>query len=170
MEVRKRKQRAILSCNDCRRRKLKCDRELPCNRCIGGGYPERCAYNSTEQEEPSPKRVKTGPLQNLAPATSSSPSVGPGERVEHLEHQLAEIQEVVRRLEHRWISTDGLRTRQGGSEATAEPYQSAPLVGLFKGKGMRTFYYGPSSPITIIANVWSYLIVYAHLPFLSSVT
>lgn len=41
-KVRKRKQRAILSCNDCRRRKLKCDREFPCNRCKSKDiYPSR---------------------------------------------------------------------------------------------------------------------------------
>jgi hypothetical protein len=43
---RKRKQRAVLSCNDCRRRKLKCDRELPCNRCKHGGVADKCAYGN----------------------------------------------------------------------------------------------------------------------------
>jgi hypothetical protein len=41
---RKRKPRTVLSCNDCRRRKLKCDRELPCNRCINGGVAHSCVY------------------------------------------------------------------------------------------------------------------------------
>jgi hypothetical protein len=41
---RKRKSRAVLSCNDCRRRKLRCDRELPCNRCINSGVAQNCVY------------------------------------------------------------------------------------------------------------------------------
>jgi hypothetical protein len=41
---RKRKPRTVLSCNDCRRRKLKCDRELPCNRCINSGVAHTCIY------------------------------------------------------------------------------------------------------------------------------
>lgn len=48
--IRKRK-RDVLSCNDCRRRKLKCDRSYPvCGRCQKGGLAESCTYNSNHQE------------------------------------------------------------------------------------------------------------------------
>ncbi|RAH79701.1 hypothetical protein BO86DRAFT_317722 [Aspergillus japonicus CBS 114.51] len=40
------RRRKALSCYDCRRRKLKCDRELPaCGRCRKGGIAESCSYN-----------------------------------------------------------------------------------------------------------------------------
>lgn len=39
-----RRQRAILSCNDCRRRKLACNRLQPCDRCIKGGIANSCAF------------------------------------------------------------------------------------------------------------------------------
>ena len=46
--VRKRKRKA-LSCVDCKRRKLKCDRMYPaCGRCIKGGYAHSCQYTSLD--------------------------------------------------------------------------------------------------------------------------
>lgn len=45
-EVRKRR-RIALSCYDCRRRKLRCDREYPaCGRCRKGGHADTCSYDS----------------------------------------------------------------------------------------------------------------------------
>jgi len=51
-----RRQRAILSCNDCRRRKLRCDRLDPCNRCIKGGIADSCAYGPGAHGTPSEER------------------------------------------------------------------------------------------------------------------
>lgn len=46
--VRKRRRKA-LSCVDCKRRKLKCDRMYPaCGRCIKGGYAQSCQYSSLD--------------------------------------------------------------------------------------------------------------------------
>ncbi|KAI0381666.1 fungal-specific transcription factor domain-containing protein [Hypomontagnella monticulosa] len=42
----RKRQRVRLSCLECRRRKLSCSRELPCDRCIKSGTPERCTYES----------------------------------------------------------------------------------------------------------------------------
>ncbi|KAF1971756.1 hypothetical protein BU23DRAFT_469893 [Bimuria novae-zelandiae CBS 107.79] len=182
MEVRKRKPRAVLSCNDCRRRKLKCDRGLPCNRCVGGGYAERCGYNFVEGEEGGEsvaKRARTvedmeqrdtetvgarnnfGSSQVLGALLRHGEAVGAreGERVARLERHLAELQEVVRRLADRPEDTNVGRTRDedhGGADTTAGGGNGqenlVASVGLFKGKGVRTFYYGPTSPITIVAH------------------
>ncbi|KAI0809725.1 hypothetical protein GGR55DRAFT_648968 [Xylaria sp. FL0064] len=40
----RKRQRVRLSCLECRRRKLSCSRELPCDRCVKSGTPERCTY------------------------------------------------------------------------------------------------------------------------------
>ncbi|KAI1341877.1 fungal-specific transcription factor domain-containing protein [Xylariaceae sp. FL0016] len=45
-EPARKRQRVRLSCLECRRRKLSCSRELPCDRCIKSGTPERCTYES----------------------------------------------------------------------------------------------------------------------------
>ncbi|KAI1117578.1 hypothetical protein F5Y14DRAFT_403156 [Nemania sp. NC0429] len=42
----RKRHRVRLSCLECRRRKLSCSRELPCDRCIKSGTPERCNYES----------------------------------------------------------------------------------------------------------------------------
>jgi hypothetical protein len=42
----RKRQRVRLSCLECRRRKLSCSRELPCDRCVKSGTPERCTYES----------------------------------------------------------------------------------------------------------------------------
>ncbi|GAA5924076.1 uncharacterized protein JCM15063_005540 [Sporobolomyces koalae] len=38
------KGRAVLSCGECKRRKVKCDRKIPCATCIARGQPEKCAW------------------------------------------------------------------------------------------------------------------------------
>ncbi|KAK8862079.1 fungal-specific transcription factor domain-containing protein [Apiospora arundinis] len=42
----RKRQRVRLSCLECRRRKLSCSRELPCDRCVKSGTPERCNYEA----------------------------------------------------------------------------------------------------------------------------
>ncbi|KAF7562415.1 hypothetical protein G7046_g1713 [Stylonectria norvegica] len=42
----RKRQRVRLSCLECRRRKLSCDRGFPCERCIKSGTPDRCSYES----------------------------------------------------------------------------------------------------------------------------
>lgn len=46
----RKRQRVRLSCLECRRRKLSCDRGFPCERCIKSGTPERCSYESRSGE------------------------------------------------------------------------------------------------------------------------
>jgi hypothetical protein len=43
---RRKRRRQILSCVACHRQKVKCDRELPCRRCIAGGRAKECHYGS----------------------------------------------------------------------------------------------------------------------------
>lgn len=42
-----RRRRPPLSCTVCRRRKLKCDRALPCSQCIKSKTPDQCIYVGT---------------------------------------------------------------------------------------------------------------------------
>ncbi|KAI0392469.1 hypothetical protein F5Y17DRAFT_436178 [Xylariaceae sp. FL0594] len=52
----RKRQRIRLSCLECRRRKLSCSRELPCDRCIKSGTPERCNYESRPDGTPAGPR------------------------------------------------------------------------------------------------------------------
>ncbi|OTA66587.1 hypothetical protein K449DRAFT_391037 [Hypoxylon sp. EC38] len=51
-ERKSRKRRARLSCIECRKKKLSCDRNLPCQRCIRAGRPAQCSFE-TIAEQPS---------------------------------------------------------------------------------------------------------------------
>jgi len=66
----RKRQRVRLSCLECRRRKLSCSRELPCDRCIKSGTPERCSYESR------PDGTAAGPRNSYIPAEASFASYG----------------------------------------------------------------------------------------------
>ncbi|KAE8149105.1 putative C6 transcription factor [Aspergillus avenaceus] len=52
-----RRRRPALSCTVCRRRKLKCDRSLPCSQCVKSKTPELCFYSSPPSSQPLEARV-----------------------------------------------------------------------------------------------------------------
>ncbi|CAG8169220.1 unnamed protein product [Penicillium olsonii] len=63
------KNRMVLSCAPCRRRKVKCDRARPCNQCIRSGIVNACDYsprtppaNALPRQSPSPS-----PVSSLSP-------------------------------------------------------------------------------------------------------
>ncbi|KAL3471229.1 fungal-specific transcription factor domain-containing protein [Aspergillus californicus] len=58
-----RRRRPALSCTICRRRKLKCDRGLPCGQCVKSKTPEQCFFSA-----PKPRSTIAGSLT----ASSSS--------------------------------------------------------------------------------------------------
>ncbi|KAL4772582.1 fungal-specific transcription factor domain-containing protein [Aspergillus nidulans var. acristatus] len=59
-----RRRRPALSCSICRRRKLKCDRSLPCGQCIKSKTPDLCAFSA-----PIPAQSATS--SSMAASTSS---------------------------------------------------------------------------------------------------
>ncbi|KAI0004788.1 hypothetical protein F4779DRAFT_59414 [Xylariaceae sp. FL0662B] len=68
----RKRQRVRLSCLECRRRKLSCSRELPCDRCIKSGTPERCNYESRPGSTVTPSGEKTS-FAPIAPPVSFAP-------------------------------------------------------------------------------------------------
>ncbi|KKY28175.1 putative c6 zinc finger domain containing protein [Phaeomoniella chlamydospora] len=67
--VRKRRRKA-LSCVDCKRRKLKCDRIYPaCGRCVRGGNPQSCRYTTQRRE----REVHSGDDQDGGVDVADSP-------------------------------------------------------------------------------------------------
>ncbi|KAF2715072.1 hypothetical protein K504DRAFT_445979 [Pleomassaria siparia CBS 279.74] len=182
---RKRKPRTVLSCNDCRRRKLKCDRELPCNRCINGGVAHTCVYGwsgsslpllgvslVTASDEPQPQQAPltsqlSRPLATVAtetchtrasstnhviqPKTSPVTTMLKDDKVEQLERRVASLEA------HLLSFTATSENQPQVSKTLLQPSTSAhqsgrALTGLFKGRNQRTFFYGPTSPLTLVVH------------------
>ncbi|CAK7236938.1 hypothetical protein SCUCBS95973_009778 [Sporothrix curviconia] len=81
----RKRQRVRLSCLECRRRKLSCDRGFPCERCIKSGTPERCTYETRPGLAPPAKNgLSQGALANFESRISAltgglgSGPLGPG--------------------------------------------------------------------------------------------
>ncbi|KAI1431560.1 hypothetical protein GGR50DRAFT_697913 [Xylaria sp. CBS 124048] len=72
----RKRQRVRLSCLECRRRKLSCSRELPCDRCIKSGTPERCTYESRPGGPPAPS-VSSAAKDNFIPSTTFMTAFSP---------------------------------------------------------------------------------------------
>lgn len=175
LKIKKRKRRAVLSCNDCRRRKLKCDRELPCNRCINGGIANACAYGhendstladvltsnaARETTETSLKVTEPPVMKNSLTEKLTKSPVQPSatasdnlreEYIERLERRVASLEAHLATLTGVTGSQPLLSKVQQADPAARE--STSQLLSLFKGEGFRTFAYGPTSPITIVVHV-----------------
>jgi hypothetical protein len=168
-----RRQRAVLSCNDCRRRKLRCDRVLPCNRCIKGGIADICAYEP-ETHSPTSKNSSQRPLKRRRRSPSQShPTAGEKARC-HLDipklfnppeflKSDKTAEDRVKSLEGQVALLEQQLLARGASDIEGprivgtpiEEYSSPPtsLRGLLKGGHYGSFYHGPSSPVSVIASV-----------------
>src|SRR5689334_14992659 len=75
--LRRRRKTTRTSCYPCRSRKVRCDKQLPCDSCVQRGYPDLCSYTNKTQDvsisasiadmHPSPSRQ-----HELAPGPSGS--------------------------------------------------------------------------------------------------
>lgn len=168
-----RRQRAVLSCNDCRRRKLRCDRKLPCDRCIKGGIAEECAYETDNQtppsdcllERPSKRQRESVPCVAAArteeaprsyldvpklfnPSEFARSDITAQDRVKHLERQVALLEQQL--LVQKSVSLEA--SRFTGRTTDTLSGTTSPR-GFLKGRHYGSFYYGPSSPTSIMAYV-----------------
>lgn len=109
----RKRQRVRLSCLECRRRKLSCDRGFPCERCIKSGTPDRCSYESRNGEVVKacassgipPPFAQLDARRFGAGAAGDGPSGGLSSREDH---------DRIRRLELELNQLKNLLTRPGG--------------------------------------------------------
>lgn len=88
--------RPVLSCLECRRKKLKCDRMLPCQQCLKLNQPSLCTYAPGQEPEARDYGQTSGSVLKRARRDTSEEnnSAGPEgigdlfERVKVLEHAL----------------------------------------------------------------------------------
>ena len=161
------RRRVALSCVDCRKRKLKCDREYPsCGRCRESRYPDRCTYDADAAEENSIQHSPTITLPPLDSAMASTDRLAPlngyavhPQQKSHATTTVAK-QAHIEQLEHRIIGLERLIDRgrlplQSSNAydlSTSSPLDDAPTsitdteYMMFKGKNCRTSFYGASHP------------------------
>lgn len=56
----KKRPRPVLSCIECRKKKLKCNRLLPCNQCTRAGKIPQCVYQNQETSQTESQLVSDG--------------------------------------------------------------------------------------------------------------
>ncbi|KAK2589919.1 hypothetical protein QQS21_012399 [Conoideocrella luteorostrata] len=105
----RKRQRVRLSCLECRRRKLSCDRGFPCERCIKSGTPDRCSYESRNGEVVNASCGIPPPFAQL-----DSRRFGIGGSDSPLSFSSREDHDRIRRLELEITQLKNILTRPGG--------------------------------------------------------
>ncbi|PLB48555.1 putative C6 transcription factor [Aspergillus steynii IBT 23096] len=82
-----RRRRPALSCTICRRRKLKCDRSLPCGQCVKSKTPDRCVYSGPQVPAHSESRPLGNTPDRVQMPASRASSVHGGLYVFDSKHQ-----------------------------------------------------------------------------------
>ena len=181
-EDRKRK-RDVLSCLDCRRRKLKCDRGFPaCSRCVKGSVAALCTYKSFhgatggQQDELDVSADEDGRPQQKARGhfgvglNELAREVGSPGNFMHSASALSAQSNVIKSLESRLATLEKVLSqtstskifRPEGAHAVTTPIPKSEPHGTgeaethrFKGRGLRTQFYGPSNATSLLAHVIS---------------
>ncbi|EXJ88332.1 hypothetical protein A1O1_05262 [Capronia coronata CBS 617.96] len=68
--------RPVISCLECRRKKLKCDRTYPCRQCLKIGRPGRCEYQAGQEPELNTAYAAAWTTANKRPRLDREPSEG----------------------------------------------------------------------------------------------
>lgn len=72
-----RRRRPPLSCSECRRRKLKCDRSLPCGQCVRSKTVDSCVFNGPQPGSASePSRHMSPPVSRMPGGSDNQSAAG----------------------------------------------------------------------------------------------
>lgn len=159
----RKRQRVRLSCLECRRRKLSCDRGYPCERCLKSGTPDRCTYETRPGLAPPPKPAGL-PLSQYDGRLSLSndnlvrkDGVRDFDRIRRLEFEVSQLKNLLSKQ----VGSDGSITLNNDTPSTTQRPESELLpenklpefmqyghdadneMRFFRGKEFRTRYFGP---------------------------
>lgn len=169
----RKRQRVRLSCLECRRRKLSCDRGFPCERCIKSGTPDRCSYESRNGEVVN---ASSGIPPPFAQLDSRRFGIGGSEvggafasredhdRIRRLELEISQLKNLLTRpgasgsFDGSTVAAtespatrkdENLTEHDGPRPEVQEVIEATKTNGekgelrFFRGKGFRTRYFGP---------------------------
>lgn len=158
----RKRQRVRLSCLECRRRKLSCDRGYPCERCLKSGTPDRCTYETRPGLAPPPKPAGLPLSQYDGRLSLSNDSlvrkdgVRDFDRIRRLEFEVSQLKNLLSKQ----IGSDGSLTLNDSPAAIQRPdpdmipetklpefmqygHDADNEMRFFRGKEFRTRYFGP---------------------------
>ena len=146
--------RPTKSCERCRSKKLRCDREFPCGSCKKGGKSgSDCSYRDgwepwdREEDMPAAKKAK---------ASNSGAGMNGGGRMSVLE-KMVRIGEAMGGPGHgpQSPSTGSTRLPDGRSQSAlgATSYASSSTLGRINIKGQRTRYVAPGDKMKVMDHV-----------------
>lgn len=158
------RKRLVLSCLECKRRKLKCDRQLPvCSRCSEIGHPEQCKYdersiyakeNNTFVFEDPRDPLPTPPNARVSIVTSPPEAT----RILQLERHIADLEARLARATNATSALPQVTNRESALHATSSvnstaDYPTNEALMWIRGGGFKTRCRGPSSPVSILTHV-----------------
>lgn len=158
--TKRQRQRLRLSCWECRRRKLSCDRGYPCKRCMKSGTPNRCVYEPRQALSP---KISAGRLasDDRLPLLNSQDSSRDSDRFQKLEREMSALKHLLRERIGGDRSTSTNTTidhvpSPGRADARELNIEESTLPALlqshggstnelrfFRGKEFRTRHFGP---------------------------
>lgn len=154
------RKRVVLSCLECKRRKIKCDRELPsCSRCSKIGQPGLCKYDaltpSTDQQELGASSYTNAITENelLVP----SPALSTSQHPDQSQDQSQNSAQTDSRVLYAVLPPTPGSTRKPSPPSRDTVVQTAfshvPNARGEKSRGFKTQYRGPSNPFGILSYV-----------------
>lgn len=169
----RKRRRKVLSCYDCRRRKLQCDRTMPaCSRCTKAGNGANCLYidePSDAAAKAEPARTEAETRRNYYESTfprPAQPAAPPGDLLARLEFQDRRIKQLEAALAMSGQGQDLQRIRGPKLPLTPESVNEPSTAvndreGMcLRGKSFRTQFFGSTHPGALIAcipslNLWT---------------
>lgn len=171
----RKRRRKVLSCYDCRRRKLQCDRAVPaCGRCIKSGQASKCVYLDDTSEAPaiSLRLSQSSAIINSNPQSSAEnhgssykvPAEPPAEFHSKIQDQDARIRQLEIALARPSYSAETVASRSillsklpPTPESVKEQQTSTSIndreTMLLRGKSFETQFSGTTHPLSLIAHV-----------------
>jgi hypothetical protein len=166
----RKRRRKVLSCYDCRRRKLHCDRVMPaCGRCVKAGQESSCVYSEDATEPPFRSEKYTGLEERatsiaehaVVPSYSDTPLVDLPTRVKYQERRIQQLEAALARASHHPETTKSRHFDALRLPLTPESIQDSGLGAnvndretmLLRGRSFKTQFSGTTHPLSLIAHV-----------------
>ena len=129
--------RPVVSCLQCRTKKLKCDRRLPCSKCVKGGRRDACEYAAGQEPvsndeipyENAHKRQRTE--TNLTDASLAAAAT----KFDDLQHRVRQLEQALQLMKEQSpttpvitsSTTDGLIRPAEATTSQSSPRVRSPL-------------------------------------------